>query len=229
MDVLASLLVDFSTIQGWIAAGGYLVLFLLLFGCGLGLPLPEDIPLMIAGALAHAGHMDLAIAGACAWAGIMGGDVALYHLSKKYGMGVIQLPLLRRHVTQQRIERLEKLFERYGIWVVAIARLFAGVRGAMVIAAGITRYNFIKFFVADGLSALISGGLFMALGWWLHDKLKDSMSDIDQVKHWIMVAAIVLVVGGLGWYLWRRRRSLQRMERATAALGHGKPDATAGK
>ena len=31
----------------WISHGGYVVLFGLLFSCGLGLPLPEDIPLLV--------------------------------------------------------------------------------------------------------------------------------------------------------------------------------------
>ncbi|MDB5911270.1 MAG: hypothetical protein JWP34_5387, partial [Massilia sp.] len=32
-------------IRQWISHGGYYVLFGLLFACGLGLPLPEDVPL----------------------------------------------------------------------------------------------------------------------------------------------------------------------------------------
>ena len=34
-----------------IGAGGYYVLFGLLFSCGLGVPIPEDVPLLVAGAL----------------------------------------------------------------------------------------------------------------------------------------------------------------------------------
>ena len=42
--------------------------------------------------------------------------------------------------------------------------MFAGIRGAMVVAAGAMRFNFIKFVIADGLAALVSGGLFVWLG-----------------------------------------------------------------
>jgi membrane protein DedA with SNARE-associated domain len=49
MDVLALLGLDLNHVQGWLEAGGYFVLFGLLFACGLGLPLPEDIPLLLAG------------------------------------------------------------------------------------------------------------------------------------------------------------------------------------
>src|SRR2546423_1639566 len=57
---------------------GYLVLFGLLFACGLGLPLPEDIPLLVAGALIGRGHMHWVTAGILAWCGIIGGDCVLY-------------------------------------------------------------------------------------------------------------------------------------------------------
>lgn len=203
MDVLAF---EFSQIQNWIAAGGYVVLFGLLFLCGLGLPLPEDIPLLIAGALAAGGKMDLAVASAAAWCGIIGGDVVLYHLGKKYGLEITRLPFIGKHLTRQRIEKVEAMYQQYGIWVVAIGRMFAGVRGAMVVAAGATRYSFWKFFITDGIAALISGGLFVAIGYWLGHTLKDRIDTVDDVKKWVLIGllAAAMLVGG--WLIWRRLR-----------------------
>ena len=59
------------------------------FACGLGLPMPEDIPLVIAGIMVAKGKFHLAIAGVCAWCGIIGGDVCLYHIGKAFGMDVL--------------------------------------------------------------------------------------------------------------------------------------------
>ena len=83
-------------------------------------------------------------------------------------------------MTREGIVKAEVLFDRWGIWVVAIGRMFAGVRGAMVVAAGATRFNFTKFVVADGLAALVSGGLFMGLGYWAGIKL----GNIEQMPGW---------------------------------------------
>src|SRR5690606_29516630 len=125
MECLAFLEAD--QVVDLLEAGSYLLLFGLLFACGLGLPLPEDIPLLAAGALVARGRMDLAIASVAAWCGIIGGDCALYFLAKRYGINITRLPLIGRHVTRERIERVERLFEQYGIWVVAVGRLFAGI------------------------------------------------------------------------------------------------------
>lgn len=216
--------------QDWISAGGYIVLFALLFACGLGLPLPEDIPLIIAGALSATGKMNLVIASAVAWAGIIGGDIVLYHLGRKFGLEITRLPFVGKHLTKARIERAEMFFEKYGIWVVAIGRLFAGIRGAMVVAAGATRFNFWKFVITDGIAALVSGGLFVALGYWLGNNMEMLMAQVDEAKEMVMVGAILVgVVAGLWfWRRYKRKRLLpeiiQRAETAPMAI-QANPDA----
>lgn len=196
-----------NRVEDWLVAGGYAVLFGLLFMCGLGLPLPEDIPLLAAGALIATGKMHLGMAAIFAWCGIIGGDIMLYHLGKKYGLQVTKLPFVGKHLTVQRIERVERLFAKYGVWVVAVGRLFAGVRGAMVVAAGAIRYNLITFIIADGLAALISGGLWLWLGYWLGNRLKDHMDDIDRWKRHIFVGLILLAITTIaGIWLYKRRR-----------------------
>ena len=205
------LAISFATIQGWISTVGYPALFGLLFACGLGLPLPEDIPLIISGALIAKGSMTWFWAGICAWCGIIGGDCVLYSMGKKFGLEITRVPYVGKHVTQERIKQVEGLFEKYGVGVVAIGRLFAGIRGAMVICAGAIRFNFIKFIIADGLAAVVSGGLFMLLGHWLGANLTEER--IKHYKHWITAGTIVLVVLFVAWMIWKRRHREQVLDR----------------
>src|SRR6185295_18583359 len=107
MDHLYFLAFSFDSVEQWIEAGGYFVLFGLLFACGLGLPMPEDIPLMIAGALVANGKMHLAFACVIAWCGIIGGDCVLYHLGKKFGLEITRVPFIGKHLTKERIEKVE--------------------------------------------------------------------------------------------------------------------------
>ncbi|HEV8608313.1 MAG TPA: DedA family protein [Tepidisphaeraceae bacterium] len=181
---------------------GYGVLFGMLFFCGLGLPVPEDIPLIASGILIGSGKMHLAIAAPLAWAGIIGGDCVLYFLGRRYGLNITRVPFVGKHVTTARIEKAEKLFEKWGIWVVAIGRLFAGIRGAMVVAAGTIRYNFIKFIIADGLAALVSGGMFMFLGY----KVGQNIDKITKYKEWIALGFVIAGVLALIYFIWRSRR-----------------------
>src|SRR5947209_19307618 len=98
-----------------IGVGGYFVLFALLFSCGLGVPIPEDIPLLVAGALIGTGHMHFAVAAICAWCGIIGGDCVLYYMGHRYGLNITKLPVIGKHVTKPRILKTEAMFAQYGI------------------------------------------------------------------------------------------------------------------
>lgn len=196
-----------DTVKAWITGqgwwGGALISFALLFACGLGFPMPEDIPLIITGAFLCHDAQSWIIVGFLNWAGIIGGDVCLYWLSRRYGMNITRAPLIGKHVTLERIAKVQKLFDKYGVGVVAVGRLFAGIRGAMVITAGTTKYNFIKFIVADSLAAIVSGGLFMLLGHWVGQALNDKT--IEEFKHWFTAGAIVLACLLVAYVIWRRR------------------------
>jgi membrane protein DedA with SNARE-associated domain len=196
-------------VEAWVTWGGSFVIFGLLFACGLGLPLPEDIPLLVGGYFVGQGKMNLLVLAVLAWSGIIGGDCVLYFLSRRYGMGVTKLPLIGRHVTEKRILWAEEKFERHGIWVVAICRMFAGVRGAMVIAAGAIRFNFVKFVIADGAAAIVSGGLFVYLG-YLAGKHLGSIADVRQrikhYEHYVIIGAVVVAVLLTLFFIWRHRR-----------------------
>jgi membrane protein DedA with SNARE-associated domain len=199
---------------------GYLVLFGLLFSCGLGMPLPEDIPLLTAGMLVGAGKMHLLPAAVCAWCGIIGGDCVLYYLGHRYGLNITKVPLIGKHVTTDRIQKAERLFEKWGIWVVAVGRLFAGIRGAMVVAAGTIRFNFVKFFIADGLAALVSGGLFV----WLGIKFGQNLDYIQAKTHkygtWIFWGVVLLVVSFICVHFLKRKGHRLPSEVAADTLEH---------
>jgi membrane protein DedA with SNARE-associated domain len=197
-------------VQGWMSTdGGYWVLFGLLFSCGLGMPLPEDIPLLLAGYFVGDGKMNLALAAIAGWCGIITGDCMLYLLGWWFGLNVTRLPVLRHHISVARIEMAHGLFEKYGVWVVAVGRLFAGIRGAMVVTAGTLRFNFIKFIIADSLAAVVSGGLFLYLGFWAHHKFGDISTIEAEVRHYqryVLLAAVLIAVTFMLWK-WKKNRS----------------------
>ena len=211
-------------VQNWMTAGGYFALFGLLFACGLGLPLPEDVPLLAAGVMIANGKMSFAIAGICAWCGIVGGDICLYHLGKRFGLNITKVPFVGKHVTKARIERAEALFVRYGVWVVAVGRLFAGIRGGMVVAAGTIRFKFWRFLIADGLAALVSGGLFIWLGTWLGNRLKEHMADINRYKTYFFIGGVSIAIVAFVTSRVRKKRlaALEAAERDDAVTA-GEP------
>lgn len=200
-------------VEAWFEVGGYFVLFGLLFACGLGFPMPEDIPLLAAGYFISQDKMHWIHAGIVAWCGIIGGDCVLYYLGRRFGLEITRVKFIGKHLTKERILRAEELFAAWGTWVVAVGRLFAGIRGAMVVAAGVTKFNFFKFVIVDGLAALVSGGLFVYLGYWAgktFGSVSEIRAKIKDYEHWVFLGIGLLIVGVVVYY-WRRRKKHKPM------------------
>jgi membrane protein DedA with SNARE-associated domain len=208
-------------VRHWMHAAGYPVLFGLLLSCGLGLPLPEDVPLLLAGFFVAKGEMSLVPAAVFAWCGIIGGDCVLYSIGRRFGMGIVHVPVIGSHIRTDQIERLHEQFEKYGVWVVAVGRLFAGVRGAMVLVAGTIRFTFSHFLIADGIAAVFSGGMFLGLGYYAGRKFGDLAQIHEAIEQYSLRVLLGLVVAGLiavAWMYWRKRRP-PRPPRASRGLG----------
>jgi membrane protein DedA with SNARE-associated domain len=146
------------------------------------------------------------IAAPVAWLGIITGDCVLYRLGYRFGHNITRVPFIGKHVTVARIKRAEVLFDHYGVLVVGVGRMFAGIRGAMVIAAGTIRYKFIKFIIADGLGAIVSGGVFMFLGIWFGANLDTMKHLLHEFRIGISIAGIILGIALIFYIQWRAKK-----------------------
>ncbi len=169
----------------------YLVVFGCLLASGFGVPLPEDIPLILGGYLAGQGLADPAIMFPGALFFVVGSDVLIYFLGRRYGHHVPKLPLLRRFLTPTRIRWAEIKLQQHGGKFIFVARFLPGARTAAFFAAGVFHMPFWKFLLYDGSAALISVPLILGLAFIFHEEL-------DMAKSWIEKAEIgTLVVLGL--------------------------------
>jgi len=209
---LAFALFDVGHVRHWIERGRYFALFGLLFSAGLGVPLPEDIPLIASGILIFHHQMSVFVAAPLAWLGIISGDCVLYALGWHFGEKISNLPVIGRHVTLARLQRAERLFLQYGSFMVFLGRMFMGIRGAMVVAAGTSRFKFFKFILADGLGAICSGGLFMGLGYWGGEYGPAMVERVRTVKNTMWISAAVIAVLLVIFFFWRDRRVRKRNE-----------------
>jgi len=94
--------------------------------------------------------------------------------------------------------------------MVAVGRMFAGIRGAMVVTAGTSRFKFIKFLIADGLAAVVSGGMFMFLGYWGGTYGGDMVRRMREIRYSIWAIAGVLAIVLLFLFFRDRKRRSER-------------------
>lgn len=173
--------------------------FIVLLLCGLGLPLPEDVVLVTAGALGEIDGRSWIEVSAVMYAGVMLGDSCIFFAGRFFGTKLRASRWFQRSFSQKKQDKVEALFDRYHSWVLFVGRFLPGLRAPIFFTAGSTRVKFWKFFCLDGLAALISVPFFVWLGHWLWRKFKDDIAQLDKAlnrtqTYTMIVAAVILVV-----------------------------------
>jgi len=77
-----------SILTEYLESFTYIGLFVLLFLCGLGVPIPEEITLTIGGYLAYQELTRYPQTVFIGIAGVMIGDMALYSIGRRWGTGM---------------------------------------------------------------------------------------------------------------------------------------------
>jgi membrane protein DedA with SNARE-associated domain len=184
----------------------YAGIFVVLFLGSIGLPVPEEAPLLAAGILSHQGVIHWEIALVVCLAGVLAGDTALYWGGRHWGNRLLDWPPVRRILSSDRREKLEAEFRRRGAWMIFAARYVMGLRAAAMLTAGIARLPYWKFIAVDAVAAVFGLPLSFGLGYLFADHVEDLVADIHRIERWLGLLALLGVSGWLARLLWRRRR-----------------------
>ena len=156
----------------------------MLITCGLGVPLPEDVPLITGGWLVgRSGSLPLMIV--TGLAGILIGDTLIFRAGQIYGEKLLDTRL-GRHIPGERVQRTIAAFDRHGP----------------------------KFITYDGIAACVSAPAWVYLGYWArkHRMLNRAWawSAQAQIAAFAVIAGLtVLYVAFLAIRRrWRRKRGL---------------------
>jgi membrane protein DedA with SNARE-associated domain len=181
--------------------GAYALVFAILVLCGLGMPLPEDISLILGGFLAYQEAVNFPTMAAVGFVGILAGDSLIYLAGRRLGTSALH-GFLAQVVTPDKRHRVEQLFRRHGEKIVMGARFFPGVRAVTYFTAGSARMRYWRFIAFDGLAALISAPAFVYLGYRLGGRLEWL---VGRLRHY-QLAVLVTVLAVLTMVLVLRRR-----------------------
>lgn len=209
MDILQTL-IDFFTHYG------YFAVFFVLLICGFGVPIPEDITLVAGGVISGLGYTNEHWMFVVGMAGVLTGDATMFLLGRFYDNTLLQWPLVARVVTPERFVAVQAKFEKYGVWVLFVARFLPGLRSPIFITAGVTRrVPFWRFLLMDGLAALISVPVWVYLGFLGASNRDWLLTWVHRGQTGLLGLIGVSVVGGIAFWWMKRRRKQQ-----AAALVH---------
>ena len=187
----------------------YPTLFFMLIGGALGLPIPEDVPLILGGVLAHQGRCSLDLTILVAYIGTILGDMIIFSLGYKFGPTLYKWKAFRRYITPNRADRINRRLSRHSLLMIFVARHLFYLRTATFLTCGLFRMSLRKFIIADLLAAAISVPAMIGLGYWLSENFELLTKIIAQTKLISLILAIIcLLVVGILIHKRLRRRSI---------------------
>ena len=172
---------------------GYVGLFFILFIAGLGVPIPEELPIVAGGVLSHQMVLRWWVALPVCLVGVLSGDIALYWVGHHWGERVLSWRPVRWVLSPSREEQIKAAYRSHGIKIVFTARHVMGFRAAAFLTAGIARVPFWKFLAADTVAALVSVPFGFFLAFLFADQVEQVFTDVHRVERWLALAALVIV------------------------------------
>ena len=193
-----------ETLQHWIDLYGYIGLYgALVFGI-VGLPIPDESLLTLSGYLVSTGRFHFVEAFAAAFLGSMSGITISYWIGRFGGYKIVHRFGPRIHLTEERLQSVNRWFDKIGKWTLTIGYFIPGVRHFTALIAGASQLQYPSFALFAYSGGFVWSLTFITLGYYLGETWRTSFHS----EYWIPItvaATVLLLVIGLAWRLMRRK------------------------
>lgn len=189
----------FHVLAEYFLSFGYLGIFILMMLESTFFPFPSEIVMIPAGYFIAVGEMDFILAIAAGVGGSIAGALINYYLGLKVGRSVLLKYGKYFKITESKIEKADKYFEKYGSLSTFIGRLVPLIRQYISLPAGISRMNVFKFSLYTGLGAAIWVVFLTVLGIICGQNVELIGYCISCFKGYFLLPLLVCLIG-LGIY-----------------------------
>ncbi len=200
-----------------VALSKYLGVCAALIGAGMGFPIPEEIPVVTAGAFV--GHDSQAMIdarrdglpippGLTHWwvmlplviVAVVLSDSILYFAGRWFGPWLLAKKWVqKRFLSPEKRAKIEANFEKRGVMILLAARFTPGIRTPVFLMAGVLRMPAHRFLLADGLYAIPGVNLLFWLAYWFTDQFVEAITAAERHKP-LVIVAVLAAVGGVLLY-----------------------------
>jgi membrane protein DedA with SNARE-associated domain len=190
-------------LQGFVEHFTYLGIFAVLLLGSLGVPIPEEMPIIAAAVLSHEGIVAWGLALPLCLLGVLSGDVVLYWVGRRWGESVLNWRAVRWVLPPERERWLQAAYRRHALKTIVTARHVTGLRAAAFLTAGNARVPFWKFVAADAGAAVLGVPLLFGLAYFFTDQIEAVVKDLHRVERWLGLAGLLALAAVLAVIVWR--------------------------
>lgn len=190
-----------------IAQQGHRLVFFNVLLQQIGLPMPAEPTLVVAGSLVARGRLSIAgIAGAALVATVLA-DLTWFAIGKRYGRRALRLIFRLSSSPDEQLSRTERLHSRWGPAAFALAKFIPGLPMAGPILAGGLGTTLPIFLLYDLLAMGLWAGGFTLLGVIFQRDVERALGALDRFSVWGLLLAAAVVLAGVVLRRWQKVRA----------------------
>lgn len=172
----------------------YVGIVLLLVMGTVGFPVPEDLVLISAGAVAYAGKLDPLGAWATCYVTIFVIDAAVFGLGLYFGSRALRWKMVRKMMHPRRMAWAKIKVAEYGVWMIAACRFVPGLRGPTLILGGAMKLSVWKFILSEAPALFVCTVIEFFLGWIAIGHLAGSSAEAKRLALITFLSLFCLLV-----------------------------------
>lgn len=176
----------------------HLIFFSLLMLAGLNIPISEDLLVLSGGYIASACPVNqviplyLAIFFGC-WIS----SWEAYWIGRRFGPNLYEMRWFKRFITPEKIQKLNRYFEKFGILTFIVGRFIpGGFRNVLFMGAGLGKMKFTTFLARDICGCFLSSLTLFSLGYSFQRNADHLASFLNGYKYVVFftISALLLAL-----------------------------------
>jgi membrane protein DedA with SNARE-associated domain/rhodanese-related sulfurtransferase len=178
----------------------YLVLWIAVFARQACLPVPANLFLLTAGALARSGELNMLLVLLVGVLGCLAGDLVWFEAGRHWGRQIIRVLYVFSSDPHYCAQRAHDVYARWGLRSLIVAKFIPGLDGVTPPLAGIEGSSRLTFLAYDSLGSVLWSFLYAVLGYLFANRLAVIAASMARFGD-VLVAAVGIP---LAWYIARR-------------------------
>lgn len=141
-----------------------LVIYFLLIAAGFGIPISEEGVIILTSLVVLKNPQAFWPLYLTLLVGVYCADLISFFLGRHFGPKLLSSPRFKKYLPLKRYQKLCHFYERYGVVTLMVGRFIPfGVRTALFLTAGLSRFSVKKFIFADAISSFLSTTTYFCL------------------------------------------------------------------
>jgi len=170
-------------------------------GAFVGLIAPGETVMLVGGLIAGQGRVEVLVLIGLAWACAVAGDVTSLYLGRRLGRQFLVRHGAKGSITPERLETVERFFDRHGGKAILVGRFIGLVRAIAPFLAGSSGLSLRRFLPYDVIGAGLWVSTFILLGYFFWQSFA-TLLNYAKTGALALGTTITVVVGAVWLYRW---------------------------